>query len=208
MSTAITALPRIELDAPPCLIGRVAEEFGCLSNMSAHPVELDGRAWPRAEQLFQALRFPDDHPSRAVLLRERNPMRAKMAAKKAIADAIIAPRSDADLDNMRRIIRAKYEQHDEVRVVLASTAGRQILEDCSRRAGESGLFWGARRVVIAPPRGDAARQLDYLRGLASPTSEQSAALARLEAEVERAPGTRWEGHNWLGRLWMDLRDAG
>ena len=166
MTTAMRRYP----DKPaPCLIGKTADPFGALSNMSAHPLEFDGARWPRAEQAFQAQRFAPDDPIRDELRSTANPMAAKIKAKQAADRMVYAPRSETDLMVMVSILRAKHAQNAGVRDVLESTRGRNIIEDCSRRASESGLFWGCRRVV----QGDV---------------------------------TVWEGHNWLGRLWMKLRE--
>lgn len=136
----------------PCLIRRVSEDFGCLSNMSAHPVDWptsDGAVtrWPRAEQLFQALRFSPGHPLQLMLIAESNPMRAKMMVKPRLGEATVQPRSEQDLTNMRAILLAKAQQHAVVRDCLRRSLGRAIVEDCGRRASGSGLFWGAARVT-------------------------------------------------------------
>lgn len=138
MSTAIFVAPS------PCLIGKVRDEYGAFSNMSAHSIVLDGVTWPRAEQLFQALRFTPSHELRSILLAETNPMRAKMTVKARLDEAVVAPRSAQDVANMRMTIALKQAQHDAVTALLRKSAHRPIIEDVSRRPSESGLFWGAR----------------------------------------------------------------
>jgi predicted NAD-dependent protein-ADP-ribosyltransferase YbiA (DUF1768 family) len=72
---------------------------------------------------------------------------------------------------MRKVLRLKVAQHavalrpgiDE----LLASGDTCIVEDCTRRRGGSGLFWGA--ALVDPERGI------------------------------------WEGENWLGRLWMEVR---
>lgn len=154
-----------------CIIRRVSEEFGAFSNMSPHVVWHEGLLWPRAEHLFQALRFAPDHLARERIRAEKNPMVAKMLAKTLFNEAIVAPRSPGDIDNMRLVLRLKYDQHAPVRRLLANTKDRRIVEDCTSRPSESGLFWGA----AWEPNGGGRGQ--------------------------------WRGANWLGRLWMELRDG-
>lgn len=137
--------------ADVCLIGRVADEFGALSNMSAHPLNYEGLLWPRAEHLFQALRFAPTHPARECIRAEKNPMRAKMLAKTLLGEAVVVPRSLPDLKNMQLVVRLKHEQHESVRKLLVSTGERRIIEDYSRRPTDSGLFWGAMWGVLGPP---------------------------------------------------------
>lgn len=153
------------------LIGAVRDLWGGLGNMSPHPIFWMGGPWdrkltfPRAEQLFQAMRFPAEHPILHDLLRITNPMAAKMRAKALRSEMLVDPCSTADLENMRQVLRAKHQQHGEIRALLEATLGMEVIEDCSRRPHGSGLFWGARR----------------LEGV-------------------------WVGENWLGKLWMEIRD--
>ena len=137
-------------------IGKVKNPGGILGNMSPHSVEfeLDGVrvVWPRAEQLFQAMRFPADHMIREFMSCEVNPMRAKMAAKAYLDDAIVQPRSEQDLANMRLVCAAKLAQHRDVTQELLRSH-QLIVEDCSGRASESGTFWGACEFKIGQWRG-------------------------------------------------------
>lgn len=125
------------------LIRRVKDEWGALGNMSAHPIMWGGLEWPRAENLFQAWRFPEDSPVRELIRARKNPMSSKIEAKIHRAQMIHAPRSPGDVDRMRELLQLKLAQHEEIRLILRATGDRTIVEDCSRRAGESGLFWGA-----------------------------------------------------------------
>lgn len=127
----------------PCCIRKVREEFGILGNMSRHPISHNGLLWPTSEHLFQALRFPDDSPLQEKIRREKNPMKAKWAAKAARDEMVVSQLSSQDLRNMRLCLRLKIDQHEDVRTLLKQTGDRPIVEDCSNRARGSGLFWGA-----------------------------------------------------------------
>lgn len=127
----------------PCLIRGVRAEFGELGNMSPHPIRYDRWMFARAEMLFQALRFAPDSPVWKLLLSESNPMKSKFIAKSHVADMCIAPRSKQDVAHMRTVLRLKTSQYPEIRDLAMSTGDRQIIEDCSKRRTESGLFWGA-----------------------------------------------------------------
>lgn len=126
-------------------IRRVREPFGYLGNMSPHPVSYHGAGgeFATAEALFQALRFPRDSQTREEIRRARSPMTAKMLAKKNIALMHVVPRSAQDLENMRFVLALKIGGHAEVKNGLLSTGDRPIVEDCSARQTESGLYWGA-----------------------------------------------------------------
>jgi len=176
----------------PCLIGKVRDEFGWMSNMSPHAITHEGLVYPRAEQLFQCMRYfvPEELGLKMVrsdvqasqeerdffcrasdvqkaVRAEKNPMKAKMIAKNGgnTPFMTVKPLSEKDLQNMRQILRMKLEQHPVLREKLIATGGRPIIEDCTRRARGSGVFWGAAKTATG----------------------------------------EWVGENWLGRLWMQER---
>jgi predicted NAD-dependent protein-ADP-ribosyltransferase YbiA (DUF1768 family) len=176
----------------PCLIGKVRDEFGWMSNMSPHPITHEGIVYPRAEHLFQCMRYFVPEELARKMLRsdvradqvefdffrlaseiqeairaEKNPMKAKMIAKggKNLPYMTVKPLSEQDIRNMKMILRLKLGQHSVLRDKLLATGLRPIIEDCTRRQRGSALFWGA------------ARQDD----------------------------DTWKGENWLGRLWMQER---
>ena len=126
-------------------IRRVRDPFGYLGNMSPHPVSYHGAGgeFATAEALFQALRFPRDSQTREEIRMARSPMAAKLHAKQNIALMHVVPRSAQDLENMRFVLSLKIGGHAEVKHGLLSTGDRHIVEDCSARQTESGLFWGA-----------------------------------------------------------------
>lgn len=123
------------------VIRKVRDLYGWLGNMSPHPVGL----WRTAEHAFQALRFADTSDVRKQIMAVPSPMAAKMIAKAHISEMIVEPRSDQDVANMRRLLGLKLEQHPLLMEALRSTGTRWIVEDCTARANDSGLFWGAAR---------------------------------------------------------------
>jgi len=124
------------------LIRKVKDEYGWLGNMSSFPVLYEGKKYRTTEALFQALRF--DHEKIIESIREqKSPMSAKMKAKKHRDHMVVEPMSDADLDNMRLVLRLKLLQHPKLRTLLLATGDQEIIEDCTKRPRGSGLFWGA-----------------------------------------------------------------
>lgn len=129
-------------------IGRVAEPFGWLGNMSPHPVtspkrfDAAERRWKTAEALFQATRFSDDDV-RDQIFAAASPMHAKMIAKKHVSVMTTEPRSERDVRVLEAIVGLKIEQHPDLGRMLGETSPRYIVEDCSARPSSSGLFWGA-----------------------------------------------------------------
>lgn len=155
------------------LIRKVAEPGGWLSNMSPHPIVYEALKWWHAEALFQALRFaPDDNEAREAVREPRSPMKAKMIAKRFKARQVVAPLSEADVENMRLCLRLKLDAHCDLRQKLIASGERLLVEDCTARGRRvNNLFWGAVRMP-----------------------DESCPL-----------GYAWEGHNMLGRLWMEER---
>jgi hypothetical protein len=57
----------------------------------------------------------------------------------------VRPLGEQDLRNMKVILRLKLDQHPTLQAKLQATGSRPIIEDCTRRARGSGMFWGAAR---------------------------------------------------------------
>lgn len=123
------------------LIRKVKEAFGWLGNMSPYPVTHEGTTYRTTEALFQALRFNDEKIIESIR-KQKSPMAAKMIAKKFRDQMVVEPMSDADLFNMKMVLRLKLEQHPKLKADLLATGEEEIVEDCTKRPRGSGLFWG------------------------------------------------------------------
>jgi ribA/ribD-fused uncharacterized protein len=115
---------------------------GYLGNMFASPIEYDGKVWRTAEALFQALRFHDDS-IREMIRNEKSPFGLKLKVKSITDQMTIAPKSDQDIENMRLVIRLKFDQHPELMEQLLSTGDAIIIEDVTKRKSGNSIFWGA-----------------------------------------------------------------
>jgi ribA/ribD-fused uncharacterized protein len=146
------------------LIHAVKEPFGDLGNMSAQEVKYRGMDFKTSEHLFQWLRF-EGHPKvQQKIFHRKSPMTVKMTAK-SFRHLLDKPDSDVDLKIMRRCLRLKMDQHEEIKNLLQSTGHKMIVEDCSARPRGDSFYWG---------------------------------LANINGQ--------WVGENWLGKLWMELRE--
>ena len=135
------------------IIRDVKGEYGWLGNMSPHKIMYEKACWLTAEALFQALRFPMDAVNdegeniRELIRAQKSPMAAKMKAKSSKAQMIIKPMGDEDLKNMKMVLRLKFKCNcNPLERNLLATGDSFIVEDCSKRTGGSGLFWGAKRL--------------------------------------------------------------
>lgn len=125
----------------------VRKPFGWLGNMAPYPVVFDGQKWPRSEHLFQALRFSQDqHVIREAIRAEPNPMKAKFLARSYAEKFFLEPQGFQDVQNMRRVLWLKLQQHPDLARQLLATDDRKIIEDVTSRHGKgSARFWGAAR---------------------------------------------------------------
>ena len=127
------------------VINRVREEWGELGNMAPFPVEYEGVTYPTSEHLFQRLRLTDD-ALRHEVVQVKNPMSAKMRAKKLMKenpDKTLPVCCDEDMVRMKMVLELKLQQHEKIKDTLLLTGDRFIVEDATRRQRGSGLFWGA-----------------------------------------------------------------
>ena len=125
---------------------KVALPFGWLGNMSPFPVRYGAVTFRTAEHLFQCMRLPKDHPGFAEIRDQTSPMAAKMVSKKHVSDFIVEPRSEQDVMNMMTVLEFKLKNNPQLLTLLKDTGTATIIEDCSKRPSESGLFWGAARI--------------------------------------------------------------
>jgi ribA/ribD-fused uncharacterized protein len=121
---------------------KVTLPHGWLGNMAPFPIAHEGRIYRTTEALFQALRFDED-AIREAIRSERSPMAAKMRAKIQRDRMVVVPQSPQDVANMAMVLRLKLDTHPRLRAMLAETGDATLIEDCSKRAHGSGLFWGA-----------------------------------------------------------------
>lgn len=119
----------------PILFYGTKDHYGCFSNFSAHWIKLDGKSWPTTEHYFQAQKFVGtEHEDKirgaaspknaATMGRERKrPLRADW---ELVKDGV-----------MRRAVRAKFEQHEEIRQILLDTGDAEIIENAP-----GDYYWG------------------------------------------------------------------
>jgi len=114
---------------------RTANAYGCFSNFAFYAIELDGLEWPTSEHYFQAQKFLDSE-RRERIRHTPSPMIAARLGR----DRKARLRTDWEqvkLDIMRKAVRAKFTQHDDIRRVLLDTGYAIIVE---HRANDR--FWG------------------------------------------------------------------
>ncbi len=113
----------------------VGEAYGEFSNFAPYPISLDGKRWPTSEHYFQAQKFKD-----AGLKEKVRRAKTPMIAARLGRDRSSPLRRDWEsikIDVMRRAVRAKFEQHENLRQLLLSTGDAKLVE---HTANDS--YWG------------------------------------------------------------------
>jgi ribA/ribD-fused uncharacterized protein len=124
---------------------KVKLPYGFLGNMYPSPLLHQGKIWQTSEALFQALRF-DDETIREIIRNDKSPMGAKMKAKRFKNSMNLTPMSSEDLENMRMVVRLKFDQHADLKRMLMGTGDYMLIENVGNRNGERHLFWGMKRM--------------------------------------------------------------
>ncbi len=111
------------------------DEYGCFSNISPHPIEVDGKRWPTSEHYFQAQKFED-----VVHTEEIRKTKSPMIAARMGRDRKKPIRRDwqsVKVALMRKAVLAKFTQHDDIRQTLFATGDAKIVEHT-----ENDSYWG------------------------------------------------------------------
>ncbi len=119
------------------------DPYGWLGNMSAFPIQYNGKTWRTSEALFQALRYNDQQIQDEIRI-QLSPLAAKLKSKKKkhMVHMVVEPLSNIDVNNMRLCLKLKFDQHPELRVKLIQTAGNTLTEDIGKRNKPNDFFWG------------------------------------------------------------------
>ncbi len=124
---------------------KVAEKYGWMGNMAPYPIMYNGKVWLTSEALFQGMRF-DDEEIKEIIRKEKSPMGAKMKSKKYKDQMVVIPMSPQDVENMRKCVKMKFDQHPQLKKELMNTKDAYIYEDIGNRNGERHKFWGVKKI--------------------------------------------------------------
>ena len=102
------------------------DEYGCFSNFSAHKIFLKGKNWKTTEHYFQAQKFVGTSDEEELRLADSPMQVAKMGR-----DRKRPLRRDWEVvkdDIMREALRAKFTQHEDLRIILLETDDAELVE--------------------------------------------------------------------------------
>lgn len=90
--------------------------YGCFSNFARYPLEIEGKLWPTSEHYFQAMKFAGTEHEELIRLAP-----AAMEAANMGRDRTRPLRRDWEerkVSVMKEAVRAKVEQHEEVKLSI------------------------------------------------------------------------------------------
>ena len=104
--------------------------YGAFSNLLKRPVEFEGEIFATAEHAYQAgkARKPE---VRKWLMEAPSPSLLAMAAHGLYVWDIASDWSKIKFDRMKRILVAKFTQHDDLKVLLLSTGTARLVESAT-----------------------------------------------------------------------------
>jgi ribA/ribD-fused uncharacterized protein len=121
--------------------------YGWLGNMYASEIDYEGKKWRTSEALFQALRY-ENAEIKEIIRNEKSPIAAKMKAKSKEFEnqKVVVPMSERDVENMKMVVKLKFDQHEDLKNKLLKTGNHVIVENIGNRNGARHLFWGMKKV--------------------------------------------------------------
>lgn len=112
------------------------QKWGFLSNFSRHAIFVDDRIWPTVEHFYQAQKFSRVCEMEAVRTAD-GPGAAKDFSREMSAE-VVRDWNDKKEKVMMKGLRAKFEQHPELKRLLLDTGNMPIIENSSEDD-----YWGS-----------------------------------------------------------------
>lgn len=101
--------------------------YGAFSNLFRRPIEFEGRTYPTSEHAYQAGKA--QKPAvREWILSAPTPALAAMAAHGLYVWDVVPDWAKIKFDRMRAVLRAKFDQHADLKELLMSTGDARLVE--------------------------------------------------------------------------------
>lgn len=112
------------------------------TNFYASPVNINGKMWPTTEHYFQAQKYPTNPALQEQIRHAATPRQAFEITRNPAHDRFKDPNWDTNKYHvMLTAIRAKFNQHGNLRTLLLNTGNSVLVEN----AGANDAVWGAGR---------------------------------------------------------------
>ncbi|MDB5761580.1 MAG: hypothetical protein JWQ21_575 [Herminiimonas sp.] len=134
--TAPKAKKTSKASAPPprpreaqeiCFYRANEKPYGPFSNLYRRPVVFEGIEYPTSEHAYQAGKARKE-AVRDWILSAPSPSLAAMAAHGLYVWDVVPNWAEVKFDRMRRVLHAKFTQHDDLRDLLLSTGDARLVE--------------------------------------------------------------------------------
>jgi hypothetical protein len=109
------------------------EPFGWMSNFARYPVMVDGLEWPTSEHYYQAQKTTDFVLQEEIRQTPRPGDSKRMGMKLPIRPDWEQIKDDV----MRKVVKAKFEQHPDLKEMLLGTGDAILIEHT-----ENDQYWG------------------------------------------------------------------
>jgi len=114
--------------------------YGAFSNLFRRPMEFEGRVYSTAEHAYQAGKARKDEV-REWILSAPTPSLVAMAAHGLYTWDIVPEWSRTKFDRMRKVLSAKFTQHEDLKELLLSTGSARLVE-AGRTDNAVNRTWG------------------------------------------------------------------
>lgn len=139
--TAATRKPTKSVKQADILFYRANEKpYGAFSNLFRRPIKFEGRVYPTAEHAYQAGKARKDEV-REWILSAPTPSLVAMAAHGLYTWDIVPEWSRTKFDRMRKVLSAKFTQHEDLKKLLLSTGNARLVE-AGRTDNAVNRTWG------------------------------------------------------------------
>ncbi len=101
--------------------------YGAFSNLYPRPIEFEGRKFPTSEHAYQAGKA-QKAKVREWILSAPTPALAAMAAHGLYVWDVVPDWAKIKFDRMRAVLRAKFDQHADLKELLMSTGNARLVE--------------------------------------------------------------------------------
>jgi N-glycosidase YbiA len=117
---------------------KVCEPYGCFSNFSPHPIQMEGKLWPTSEHYYQAQKFVGTQDRHLCQLIQQAPSPEKAAA--IGRNPTYRMRQDwhsLKSSIMYRAVLTKFTTYPDLMAILLDTAEELIVEN-----SPTDNYWG------------------------------------------------------------------
>lgn len=117
---------------------KVDEPYGCFSNFSPHPIQLDGLDWQTVEHYYQAQKFvATQKENLMVVIREVPTPEDAALIGRDCHHKLRADWESVKAQIMEKAVRTKFMSHPDLQEILLNTAEELIVED-----SPTDYYWG------------------------------------------------------------------